>query len=235
MALHIEKHLKKKVQYKLFTKTSSSSSQPDSQPALKPSTTGQQSFRGKEKETGGSKEPVGRKCFKCHGFGHFQAQCPNQRALTAKEIESLPDVDTEEGEPVYDDDESEETYVGADIGEMLVVRRVMHVNEVVTDAAPRENIFHSRCTVKGKVCDLIIDGRSCANAASTYMIEKLELPTVKHPRPYKLQWLSEGSEVKVNRQVTIPFSIGSVYEDKIVCDVVPMYFIMVVQTLIHYL
>nr|XP_043638021.1 uncharacterized protein LOC122609025 [Erigeron canadensis] len=54
------------------------------------------------------------------------------------------------------------------------------------------------------------------------MVEKLELPTVKHPRPYKLQWLSEGSEVKVNRQVTIPFSIGSVNEDKNVCDVVPI-------------
>nr|XP_043633171.1 uncharacterized protein LOC122604347 [Erigeron canadensis] len=151
-------------------------------------------------------------------------QCPNQRALTAEEIESLPDVDNEEGEPVYDDDESEKTYVGVDIGEMLVVRRVMHANEVITNAAQRENIFHCRCTVvKGKVCDLNIDGGSYANAASTYMVEKLELPTVKHPHPYKLQWLSEGSEVKVNRQVSIPFSIGSVYEDKVVCDVVPMH------------
>nr|XP_043612552.1 uncharacterized protein LOC122584455 [Erigeron canadensis] len=197
LALQIEKQPKKKVQYKPFTKVSSSSNEP----VLKPSATGPQSFRGKEEETGGSKE-----------------LCPNQRALTAKEIESLPDVDTEEGEPVYDDDESEETYVG----EMPVVRRVMHANEVLTDTAQRENIFHSRCTVKYKVCDLIIDGGSCANAALTYMVEKLELPTTKHPRPCKLQWLSEGSEVNVNRQVTIPFSIGSVYEDKIICDVVPM-------------
>nr|XP_043611631.1 uncharacterized protein LOC122583275 [Erigeron canadensis] len=132
-----------------------------------------------------------------------KAQCLNQRALTVKEIESLPDVDTEEGEPVYNDDENEETYVGADIGEMLVVRRVMHVNEVITDVAQRENIFHSRCTVKGKVCDLIIDGGSCANAASTYMVEKLELPTVKHPRPYKLQWLSEGSESVLEKRSSL--------------------------------
>nr|XP_043615901.1 uncharacterized protein LOC122587800 [Erigeron canadensis] len=145
-----------------------------------------------------------------------------KRALTAKEIGSLPDVETEEGEPVYVDDEIEDTYVGADVGEMLVVRRVMRANEVVTDTTQRENIFHSRCTVKNKVYDMIIDGGSCANTASTYMVEKLELPTTKHPRPYKLQWLSEGSEVKVNRQVTIPFSMGSVYEDKIICDVVPM-------------
>nr|XP_043639209.1 uncharacterized protein LOC122610276 [Erigeron canadensis] len=149
-------------------------------------------------------------------------ECPNQRALPAKDIESLPDVETEEGEPVYDDDESEERYIGGDVGEMLVVRRVMHVDEVVTDVAQREYIFQTTCTIKGKVCDLIIDGGNCANDASTYMLEKLELPTTKHPRPYKLQWLSEGSEVKVNRQVTILFSIGSVYEDKFFCDVVPM-------------
>nr|XP_043619798.1 uncharacterized protein LOC122591603 [Erigeron canadensis] len=186
LALKIEKQLKKKVQYKPFTKTSSSSSQP----VLKPSTTGQQSFRGKEKEAGGFKELVGRKCF----------------LSVMGLVTSRNNIDTEESEQVYDDDESEETYVGADIGDMLVVRRVMHANEVVTDAAQRENIFHSRCTVKGKVCDLIIGGGSYANAASTYMVEKLELPTVKHPRPYKLQWLSEGSESVLEKRSSLEFT-----------------------------
>ncbi|XP_071737894.1 uncharacterized protein [Rutidosis leptorrhynchoides] len=32
-----------------------------------------------------------------------------------------------------------------------------------------------KCTVKGKVCSLIVDGGSCANAVSAYMVEKLEL------------------------------------------------------------
>ncbi|XP_071727972.1 uncharacterized protein [Rutidosis leptorrhynchoides] len=66
----------------------------------------------------------------------------------------------------------------------------MHSAETIVDKSQRENIFHSRCTVKGKVCSLIVDGGSCANAICAYMVEKLELVTKKHPHPYKLQWLT---------------------------------------------
>ncbi|KAH9680230.1 hypothetical protein KPL71_026473 [Citrus sinensis] len=51
--------------------------------------------------------------------------------------------------------------------------------------------------------------------------EKLGHPTLKHPRPYKLQWLNDSGEVKVNKQVLVTFQIGK-YEDKVLCDVVPM-------------
>ena len=52
----------------------------------------------------------------------------------------------------------------------------------------RDNIFHTRCLIQDKVCSMIIDGGSCSNIASTIMVEKLGLPTIKHPQPYKLQW-----------------------------------------------
>lgn len=67
------------------------------------------------------------------------------------------------------------------------------------EAAQRENIFHIRCYVQDKVCSMIIDEGSCTNVASTTMVEKLGLPTLKHPRPYKLQWLNDSGEVKVNK------------------------------------
>ena len=60
------------------------------------------------------------------------------------------------------------------------------------------------------------------NVASTLLVEKLELPTKRHPRPYKLQWLNETGEVKVTKQVLVPFSVGR-YKDEILCDVVPMH------------
>ncbi|XP_074305672.1 uncharacterized protein LOC141640893 [Silene latifolia] len=54
------------------------------------------------------------------------------------------------------------------------------------------------------------------------MVSKLSLPTQEHPNPYKLRWLSKGSEVRVDKQCIVPFSIGKVYKDEILCDVVPM-------------
>ena len=62
------------------------------------------------------------------------------------------------------------------------------------DETQRENIFHTRCMVMGKICSLIIDGGSFTNVASQRLIEKLALKTSRHPRIYKLQWLSKKYE-----------------------------------------
>ena len=69
---------------------------------------------------------------------------------------------------------------------------------------------------------MIIDGGSCTNVASTTLVENLNLPTLKHPRPYKLQWLNDCGEVKINKQVLVSFSIGR-YKDEVLCDIVPMH------------
>ena len=68
---------------------------------------------------------------------------------------------------------------------------------------------------------MIIDGGSYANVASAIMVEKLGLPTIKHSKPYKLQWLNDSGEVRVTKQVLVSFRIGK-YEDEVLCDVVPM-------------
>ena len=41
--------------------------------------------------------------------------------------------------------------------------------------------------------------------ARTTLVENLNLPTLKDTRPYKLQWLNDCGEVKVNRQVLVSF------------------------------
>jgi hypothetical protein len=86
----------------------------------------------------------------------------------------------------------------------------------------RENLFHTRCFVNNKVCSVIIDGGSCLYVASTYLVEKLALTTLKNPHLYRLQWLNEYGEIKVTRQVLVALSIGK-YEDEVLCDVVPMH------------
>ncbi|XP_056158507.1 uncharacterized protein LOC130134829 [Syzygium oleosum] len=104
---------------------------------------------------------------------------------------------------------------------MLIIRRVLHV-EVSLDNEQRENIFHTRCTINGKVCSVIIDGGSCTNVALTTLVDKLKLPTTKHPQPYKLQWLNQGNDLKVTKRALISFSIGKNYRDQVLCDVIPM-------------
>ncbi|KAF7841762.1 uncharacterized protein G2W53_004060 [Senna tora] len=108
-------------------------------------------------------------------------------------------------------------------GECLVVRRdlICQIEKHVLNEQ-RENIFRIRYRFQNKVCRLIIDGGSVTNVASTTMVEKLNLPTVRHPRPYKLQWSNECGEIKVDKQVLVSFSIGK-YCDQILCDVVPMH------------
>jgi len=86
----------------------------------------------------------------------------------------------------------------------------------------RKNIFHTRCTTAGKVCDVIIDSGSCENVVSNYMVEKLDTPTQSHPHPYKLQWLNKGSELKVTKRCLRNFSIGQKYQDQVWCYVIPM-------------
>jgi len=59
---------------------------------------------------------------------------------------------------------------------------------------------------------------SCANVASTRVVEKFGLPIISHTKPYKLQWLSEEGEIMVNKQVLITFAIEK-YKDEVLCDV----------------
>ena len=84
-------------------------------------------------------------------------------------------------------------------GDMLMVGRLLGSQIQPLDDTQRENIFHTRCIINGKLCSLIVDGGSCTNVASSRLVSKLNLDTKPHPRPYKLQWLSEDEEVKVTQ------------------------------------
>ncbi|XP_010541794.1 PREDICTED: uncharacterized protein LOC104815177 [Tarenaya hassleriana] len=141
--------------------------------------------------------------------------CPNQRVMIitdSGDYESMDEADVAD---------LEEEIEYPDSGELLVTRRVLSTIVDLNETAQRETIFHTKCTVKGKVCGLIIDSGSCTNVASTYMVKKLGLETSKHPHPYKLQWLNNQGELKVTEQVKVLFSIGK-YQDEVLCDVVPM-------------
>ncbi|GKV34681.1 hypothetical protein SLEP1_g43035 [Rubroshorea leprosula] len=162
------------------------------------------------------------KCFRCSGRGHIASQCPNKHTMILKEdgeIETEGESDDDFMPPLEDADDGMEYVVD---GELLVTRHTLNVQAKEDDEVQCDNIFHTMCHIKNKVCSVIIDGGSCTNVASTVLVEKLNLPMMKHPRPYKLQWLNDCGEIKVNKQVLVSFSIER-YKDEVLCDVVPMH------------
>ncbi|PPD69329.1 hypothetical protein GOBAR_DD33791 [Gossypium barbadense] len=92
-------------------------------------------------------------------------------------------------------------------------------DEVELNSDEEEDLEHP---VEGELLVIKRNSGSCTNVASTFMVEKLGLPTTKHSSPYKLQWLNDGGELKVVKQVLVTLKIGK-YSDEVLCDVVPMH------------
>ena len=167
-------------------------------------------------------------CHKCKGYGHFSKECPTRKTMIVMddglvyEGESEPEEDDEEESEEVEGEGEEKATEGDDPNMFLVVRRILGtmLSEEREDEQ-RENLFHARCRVRGQVCSMIIDSGSCANVVSQSLVSQLKLPTLKHPSPYRLQWLSECGELRVVKQVLIRFKIGN-YQDEHMFDVVPM-------------
>ena len=90
------------------------------------------------------------------------------------EWEATKEEAVKEEKEVYFMEEQEEVVKEAGEEELLVLRRAFGSLKGAKKEQ-RENIFHSRCTIQGKVCSLIIDGGSYANVASISMVKKLNL------------------------------------------------------------
>jgi len=116
----------------------------------------------------------------------------------------------------------EECMEDADEGELLVLRRSLSGLKGPNHAEQRENIFHTRCTINGRVCSLIVDGGSCTNVVSTTLVDKLKLKTEAHPHPYHIQWLNHGKGLGVSPRCLLALSIGKNYVDELWCDILPM-------------
>ena len=63
--------------------------------------------------------------------------------------------------------------------------------------------------------------RQLQQFGSTMLVEKLSLPTRKHPHPYHIQWLNDGGKIRITPSVRVPFSMGA-YSNFVDCDVIPM-------------
>jgi len=205
MAIKVEKQLKRKGASRFHYGSTSLQKQiwkKGERAIQKETTKGKEEATSKSKGKSDSQTSRNRdiKCFKCLGTGHIASQCPNKRVMILKNNEVVTESESDHDSMPSLEDASDDGVEYAVEGECLVVRRALNC-QVKEDEMneQRENIFHTRCLINNKVCSLIIDGGSVTNVASTTLVEKLNLPTIRHPRTYKLQWLNECGEIKVDK------------------------------------
>ncbi|XP_020084894.1 uncharacterized protein LOC109707772 [Ananas comosus] len=168
----------------------------------------------------GAENQMRGRCYACGDYGHGSYNCPKRRV----NFTEFDDDDEEDLGPIYDHYEDAEEHV--DVypieGESLVTQRVMITPRAEEDDWRRHNIFHTRVLCGGKVCNVILDGGSSENIISKEAVEKLKLPTEKHPHPYKVTWFHKGNEVPINTRCLVNFTMGHNISDEVWCDVVPM-------------
>jgi len=76
-----------------------------------------------------SKQLDGKCCFKCQGYGHFQADCPKRRALTLKIIQEIDQLTLKSTEETEEKEEELKTVLTLDVGELLVLLRRLNAKE----------------------------------------------------------------------------------------------------------
>ena len=77
-----------------------------------------------------------------------------------------------------------------------MLRKLLLKPEVeIEKLVQRNSLFRTSCKNKDKLFKVIIESGSIDNLVSTDMVEKLELKTTAHPRPYKVSWMQKGHQV----------------------------------------
>ncbi|XP_074291693.1 uncharacterized protein LOC141618478 [Silene latifolia] len=141
-----------------------------------------------------------RRCYQCQGYGHFSRECPTKRTLTTMEIQLMEDDGDIEVEGPFEESTEEEVR-GQSNGEL-----VCGPDEGPKTSA-QKGYAHSKPRRRSEATDLPV---------------QLKLPTREHQHPYKIRWLSQGSEIAVYKQALISFSIGQAYTDEVMCDIILM-------------
>ena len=73
-----------------------------------------------------------KRCFKCQGYGHFQDAFLNRRVLTLREMEEIAQFALELT-VVEEEEEEPATVLTPDVGELLVLQRILHAKEGVEE------------------------------------------------------------------------------------------------------
>ena len=110
--------------------------------------------------------------------------------------------------------------LGGEHNPTLVIWRLLNLNTKEEEEWRQAKKFHTRVIVIGKAVNVVIDNGSAINFVAQEVIDKLNLPTEKLPKPYQVTW-STGHVIPVTHRCLVSFKLGG-YEDRIWCDVIHM-------------
>ncbi|XP_020700281.1 uncharacterized protein LOC110112409 [Dendrobium catenatum] len=158
------------------------------------------------------------KCFRCFQMGHKSNECPSRPQLQLVDAEADEEEDDNEIEEENDFEE-----VTGDVGEPLIcVMEKLLLAPKQPCTSQRNALFRTKCTIGGKVCDLLVDSGCTENVISRAVVHALKLKTTKNPNPYKISWVKKGVEMSVTDLCKVSFSIGKHYASEVLCDVLDM-------------
>ena len=134
--------------------------------------------------------PIAGKCLKCGVRGHRSSDC---RALAKVYLTTREDELQEEGSNTETEEEVAEVCYPADeaswddhTAKNSVICRILLAPKEPKKPSQRHTLFCTRCVVHQKIFDVIIDSGSTENIVSRDIVHRLNLPTTKHPNPYKI-------------------------------------------------
>lgn len=147
--------------------------------------------------------PTLAKCFRCGQQGHLSNECPQRRTLAVQEEEDGADGCNSE-------DNEELAYLQPDDGDQLscVLQQVLLTPK--SESHPqRHSLFRTRCTINGRVCQIIIDSGSSKNIVSKKLVTALNLKAKAHPiriglagsKKGEKQWLKTKLETLTNTKL----------------------------------
>ena len=122
-------------------------------------------------------------------------------SMSEEEMEALEQVAMHRR---VNEDEDDQVFCDEDSSPALVVSKVLTLQHQ-QEEDQRCHIFHTKAGINGRSVKVIIDGGSCHHLASEELCSKLQLVKMKHPHPYKVQWLSDSDTIRVEHTVQVSF------------------------------
>ena len=152
--------------------------------------------------------------------------CPSQdqRQILCYEEQPIDDAEQHKDDHREEDDKELEEVLEPSDRPLCVIRRILtghKMEEIEGDEWLQTNIFHTRVEHCGKALNMIIDNGNGMNVISVEAVQKLKLPTEKHPKPYKVSWVDDIT-IPVKQRCLVNFSLGKSYKDIVWCDIIPM-------------